>query len=65
MQLAHLEVAQLNLGAFTTSSLPLFLLWSHAPDQSPEQAPGCFLEKSVALFILRPHQRKNVAQGHF
>ena len=28
------------------SSLPLFFLQSHAPDRSPEQAPGCFLGKA-------------------
>ena len=67
-QLNQVEVAQLKLGALRPQ-VCLVTLQSYAPDRSPEQALGCFLEKSVpqraCCIYTMPHQRKNVAQGLF
>ena len=40
------EVSLIETRSLAASSLPLFLLQSHAPDRSPEQVPRCFLEKA-------------------
>ena len=62
MQLAHPKVAYSKLRALQTSSLPLFLLRSHAPDRSPKQAPGCSSQRTRRYLPMSP-TRQGLTQG--